>query len=644
MLIVATVQAGAVCSGISNLLSEKQVMVNRVTIWCLGSPPPSGGQVYSWNGYSEERSLLGYIEQNAERIRGKYLKFIKDVGEYRVNDKSIINNLQLDDGFSYWWMTLLVEKSYCKSPITDVLKLLAIEDILLSDEFDELTVVGGDTRLEKSLKGVCACKGIKVYLRDGVGDTNRKFSKVIDYFYLLPFPLQGFIAFCRYVIIRWSLKRASDPKWFSDSDSVLFFSYFDNLDQKKAKNGSFYSDYWKTLSSILVDKKINSNWLQLYVNTKDMRTPALAGRLIKKFNEATNENGCHGLLDAYLSWKVILKVLLRWVGLINKAVSLKDIQNGFLLKNTMISLWPYFEGEWKNSLYGPAAMNNLFAIELFSRAFKDIPTQVKGFYLCENQSWERALIHCWRKNGHGQLIGVAHSTIRFWDLRYFADRSIYNDNTKLSMPMPDAMALNGPVAIKCMQKGGYPYEKIVACEALRYIQDRNAIAKRNYAAGVVGKKRKILILGDLSREMTIDLLHLIEEYQKSSQNSDEFSIKPHPNCPMDVFEYPDFILSVRNEPLGQILDEYDVAFASNSTSAVVDAYISGLPVIIMLLDSEVNFSPLRGSQAVHFVSSVDQVDLSMGAIDLDKDRVPVDADIFFLDSEFPLWSRLLESC
>ena len=48
-----------------------------------------------------------------------------------------------------------------------------------------------------------------------------------------------------------------------------------------------------------------------------------------------------------------------------------------------------------------------------------LPRQRLGLYLCENQGWERIFIRAWRKHGHGKLIGVAHSTIGYWDMRYF---------------------------------------------------------------------------------------------------------------------------------------------------------------------------------------------------------------------------------
>ena len=57
--------------------------------------------------------------------------------------------------------------------------------------------------------------------------------------------------------------------------------------------------------------------------------------------------------------------------------------------------------DWYASMRGAAAIDSLLFVELFDAALRDLPHQVKGLYLCENQPWEQALIHAWRKYGHG---------------------------------------------------------------------------------------------------------------------------------------------------------------------------------------------------------------------------------------------------
>ena len=76
------------------------------------------------------------------------------------------------------------------------------------------------------------------------------------------------------------------------------------------------------------------------------------------------------------------------------------------------------------------------------------------------------------------------------------------------------------------------------------------------------------------------------------------------------------------------------------TSAAVDAYLAGLPVVVMLDETELNFSPLRGQPGVRFVGTpeelADALQAGHGAT-----AYPDRKDFFFLDPALPRWRRLL---
>ena len=56
-----------------------------------------------------------------------YLAWVHDVGADEVAGRSLVERLELREGFSYWWMTPLSEKcNYSKSPQIDhAIRLLA---------------------------------------------------------------------------------------------------------------------------------------------------------------------------------------------------------------------------------------------------------------------------------------------------------------------------------------------------------------------------------------------------------------------------------------------------------------------------------------------------------------------------------------
>ena len=91
---------------------------------------------WTWNIKSDHSRLNlidSYIEDHADRLKLKYLSFIAHLVEFRIdNKKSIAEYLELKNGYSLWWMSLLAEKSLYKSPeIANCLNLLAIEEILV---------------------------------------------------------------------------------------------------------------------------------------------------------------------------------------------------------------------------------------------------------------------------------------------------------------------------------------------------------------------------------------------------------------------------------------------------------------------------------------------------------------------------------
>ena len=65
----------------------------------------------------------------------------------------------------------------------------------------------------------------------------------------------------------------------------------------------------------------------------------------------------------------------------------------------------------------------------------------------ENQNWERIFLFFWRKNGHGKNIGVKHTTIRYWDLRYFD----ISKNKFFNLPQPDLVAVNGKIFMEYIE-------------------------------------------------------------------------------------------------------------------------------------------------------------------------------------------------
>lgn len=609
-------------------------------VWDHKLEPPAGlEEVLCWKSYSQKQnvgSILQYVENHAVVLRAKYLSFIHNLGESRVNGKRLIDHLTFEDGLSYWWMTLFVEKSLYRSPIADAIRLFAFEEIVIQQKPGKIKLVSDNRWLHETISGLCRGMGIDYeWEQRPIEQQSLNRNRIYQ---SLPVVIQALLSLARYLRVGWPFKRAMTSGWFKGSQALFLCGYFANIVPEEAATGHFHSRYWEDLHGLLQQMGIKGNWLHHNAAT----TSDTALEWVQHFNRNRQDEGFHTFLNAYLSWLVAFRVLKHWLWLSLTCWRLRDIKDAFLVPGTYLSLWPLMQEYWETSMWGPAAISNLFSIELFDAALRDLPQQKKGLYLCEGNSWERAMIHAWRKHGHGQLIAVAHATVRFWDLGYYTDPNTIQSADQHPIPQPDLTALNGKAAIDAYLSVDHPKETIVECEALRYGYLNN-IRAGNTHTQTEGNAVKVLILGDLLLSSTIKLMKLIEATVPRMAGHFTYTVKPHPVCPVKPADFPGIDITLVTEPLGKLLKGFDIAFSSNSTTAAVDAYLAGLPVVVMLDDNELNISPLRGQTGVRFVSTPEELAEAIQSPGLWAATNPDRNEFFFLDPDLPRWRRLLSS-
>jgi len=430
--------------------------------------------------------------------------------------------------------------------------------------------------------------------------------------------------------------------WKSGEQSVFLCSYFFCLDTRKLSEGHFYSSQWQELPSLINRMGLSQNWLQIFYAHAGVPNTSKAIEIAEILNKQNEINGVHAFVDSFVSIHIFLKVMVKYFKLQIAKMKLRQIKNAFIPVGTNFSLWPIMKNDWHRTISSSLAIDNLFFLELFDKALSTIPKQHKGVYLFENLSWESAFIHKWRKYGHGKLIAVAHATVRYWDIRYFFDPRAINAKLDNPLPQADFFALNGKAAIDSFINAGFPKEKIVSCEALRYLNFSETVIQNNKLK-LTGNSLRILILGDYMPSGTINMLKLISKAISSFSREVSLYIKPHPNYQVSPKDFPDLKLTVLNDQLYSILPNFDIAVSSNMTSASVDAALAGLPVIIVLEDAELNFSPLRGNSNVFFVSDAGEIVEAINKFDK-KLKVSTGVNnLFFLDPELPRWKKILES-
>ena len=608
-------------------------------LWDSTDAPGNDAAVYTWNGYAQHgrvRSVLGYVEQHAERLRATYAAWGHDLGEHRVNGTRLIDRFALRDGLSYWWMSPLVEQSPWKTPaIVDAIRLLAFDEILAAERPSAVRLVSANADLHESIRELCRRAEVS-YTWDQRPASTRFGLRAV--FRALPWSVQAVASLLRHAISRWPLRK-SRPVWADGEQAVMLASYFIHLDQVSCERGHFHSRHWEDLPALLHANGRRTNWIQHYLVSAVVPDTGTANRWVAQFNARCGAEGAHAFLDSYLSLGVLLSVMGRLAQLTVRSWRLRGIAKVFDPAGSRCSFWPLFRRDWRSSVCGPAAVENLLWIALLDRALKDMPHQPLGLFLYENQSWERAFIHAWRKHGHGTLIGVPHSTWRFWDLRFITDPRTLSRAGNHPIPLADRIALNGPAAVKACRETGFPMETTAECEALRYgYLRRLPIRARRDTAGA-GPVR-VLVLTDFSAHVTEEMLRRLGAAAATLEGRACITVKPHPNHAVRVADYPAIDLAITNDPLEKILGDFDVAYTSDGTSAAADAFLAGLPVVVALPDSSLNFSPLRGYDGVSFVGSASELAAALLQAPTAESRETPET-FFFLDPAFPRWRRLL---
>lgn len=613
-------------------------------IWDAEGPAPiEAGITVLWNSFGEGDkpgvlSLPSMVEEQADDLRKRFLAFIFELGEARVNGKRLVDDLELRPGFSYWWMTSIVYKANAfSSPfISDVVKLLALEGVIRNRQVNAVILASSNKNLGRILTSFCSDAGLSFeWRRSARLDITGSWAQRL--YRTLPYPVRSVVWLVRYLWKSWALKGSHLPERVGTAAEITFVDYLLNLDRNALAEGKFASDYWANLAGILERRGWQVSWLHHYIRHDLVVSASKARNLIGQFNLSGAVQQSHGLLDGALSISTVFAALRDYVRIAWRYRRLRKAKTHFQPSGSRINLWPLFSHDWHHSMVGPAALSNCLYLNLFERTLSRLPHQRLGIYLQENQGWEMAFIHAWRAAGHGQLIGMPQATVRYWDLRYFFDPRCYQRLGKNDLPMPDRVALSGPAFVKAFQDGGYPTNEIVEVEALRYLYLSDV--KAGSAVDGSSASFHILVLGGYVPSKTRHQMQCLVEAARNLPPTTRYTIKPHPACPIDASDYPSLNAQIANVSLLQLLGTCNIAYTGNVTSSAVDAYAVGVPVVSILDADALNVSPLRGLEGVVYVTS--PTELANAFRYVEKHERTVAQPYFYLDKKLPRWHMLL---
>ena len=629
-------------SGLEKSTNKEQTLL----VWDAEGPPPVGNwTTILWSGFGETNdptviSVPKLVEEHADTFKARYLAWIHELGETRIDGKRLVDHLELRPGFSYWWMTSLAQKFNVSgiSQIDNAIKAFALEGLIAEYKPMSIILVSSNGKIASTLQSLCKNSGLRFEWNFTKPSGKPKpITKLI--YDSLPAPMRALIYFFWYLFKSLPLLRTKHIAAPVLNGEISFVDVLVHLDRKAFTTGKFISNYWTALVDSLLQSNAKPNWLHNYFYQESIPSLVRAQELIGHFNKCSGEMQTHALIEANLSQSVFIQVLKQYFQICRASFRLATANRHFLPAGSALNLWPLFRQEWIDSLRGQGAMANCLRISLYDKAFSSIPRQKLGIYIQENQPWEMALIHAWKTAGHGKLIGVPHTSVRFWDLRYFYDPRSYVRTGKNVLPMPDLVAVNGPVAKKAYLEGGYPGSQVTEAEALRFLHLLN-LTQADAPIKPPSKALNVLVCGDLLSATNYQILSWLAVAAQSLPLETSYVFKPHPACPVNLSDFPSLTLEMTDTHLAELLAGCDVVFTSNITSAAVAAYCSGIPVVQMLDGSTFNTSPLRDLSGVVYVTN--PTELAEALRTAPQRERGVAEPYFYLDEELPRWRKLLD--
>lgn len=602
-----------------------------LVIWDSSEQPPDGIKCVLWDGYREDSlrtSLLQRLEQDGHRYREQCLDWVEGLSELRIHGERLADRILLEPGLSYWPMTLVAELNYLKSrAFLDVLRLLVLEEVLAELRPQRVRLVTANRALGQSVSVLCCNLGMQLEW-SGEAPGFPRLRRRID---IARLTLGAILRTGRWLLHIWPLRQARCVLWRNDPRSVFICTY--NLaaptDEDMAVQA--YARYWGDLPAMLVESGRPLNWLHSYL-------PAPGRRPRRAVDGATDRNvemETHAFVQSWLSIPLLIDTLRRWSRL-RQAVCDVGTKSIELACGDRPWLWPVVDDDWMESFFGQTAIGNLLGVGLFDRVLAEMPRQETGLYLFENQSWEPAFVHAWRKHGHGNLLGVAHTVARFWDLRYYRNK----DGATVGCPSANLIVTNGPAMMSAMTDAGVDPSRLVDAEALRFGHLRRCAAESRQQRPPESGLR-LLVLGDYEPSSTTLLLRLLESATACLSRPIVTTLRSHPNHLIDPSEFPCLELELTYVPMVEALQAADLVLGGNVTSAVTESFALGCRTVVALDPCGLNFSPLRSVVGVDFVASDVELRSILETCDIGVATPQLAISSFHLDEKLQRWRQLL---
>ena len=584
-------------------------------------------------------SLPALTEKSRMSVRQSYLEIVQIFANSYFFGKTLHQLLRIHSTTSLWWSSLIQEScNFDKSPeINNLLKAIVLYDHI--DRFyPKITSIKvySDSRLIKRSLSLYAQTN-KITLTELKPSVSSSYCVTINRAYLLsiiPKPVAAVVWLCYFIARNWSLFQLSPE--IEPHCQITLFSYLISPSSKHGTPAEFLSHYWGNLPlhpSIEHEKK---TFVYLYMPTPSIPSSHHARRIVDRLN-STDLFSTHISLESFFSFKLLLKTLLSFLKFSWLGIRIYSKSCFYPVISPYLSI--FLDNDFRSSLYGHQLLKSLLYYYLLEQLSALIPPDTLTIYLQENQDWEYLMLQIFMSRRNSTTLGIPHSTVRFWDLRYFASSC----TSSFSAPVPTYQGLNSDHAFTMLSSYNSCLQKKYPVEALRYQHLVSGTSLPSLsAASPAHEHPKVLIIGEYNKAITTYLCNLVISLPQFFFDNYDFILKPHPSSSSTLINsISSTQIHISNDPLDLLLPRCSIAVTGSVSSAAVEAYMYGATTISINAPFSLNMSPLDGLKDVHFITSKTQLtDILLDRPCQHSPRVQA-ASYFYNGTSLNLWSNLI---
>lgn len=594
----------------------------------------------AWDVDAGDLSLRRIMTEELSDLRREHAAWAYETGLASVDGQTVAGILRAGSPLSMWWCSILYERHPKVSPaLYTVYRLRTLERLLVRLQTTSLEVHGLDPVCVQVLRRLCREHNWQFQSADEASP--KSLSPIRRLYNACPAPLRALTRLLVWLVqVKRLLKSATLAPCSTQTGTIA--TYFPNISLDEAQKGLFRSKYWESLHTAL--EEAAPRGMPAAVRWLFIRFPSPQATLeqccaLKEEFQAAGKSGVSfNYLEEFLTGGDMLAACRRYVRLALASFRVqKALRPLFFLEGSRLDLWPLLAADYVESFRGWRCLERCLQQQGLENYVQAAGPQRWYTFPMENCPWERMLTHAVHRMQAGPVYGAQHSTIRPTDFRYFDDPRTFA-NAETALFQPDLVAGNGESACSQWRASGVPADRLGKIEALRYLY------LSRYLHSSTGFADNILVVTSFFADETDAHLELLCQCLKEKiLRPEQITVKPHPYLPVEERlqallgdESRRLRISVQSMP--DELASSPIVWASNSTTAVLEAALMGLPVLVMQPAGDFDLCPLQDIAELQRTSDVASVREALAHLA----PLPISDDYLCLNLNLTRWRRLLQ--